>query len=152
VPARDHYAHAASLRTGTTSRRPDAASRACCDQQRPSWPTEGAAAKRAQARVRERPELPACVIGTMMTRERAARHQSRTARDRGRTGYLRSSGALGVVAITAAELLHPAGRVQDARLPGVKRVARRRDLDVDDGIGTAVLPGDGSLAGRSRPG
>jgi hypothetical protein len=38
--------------------------------------------------------------------------------------YLRSSGALGVVAIPAAELLHPAGRVEDTRLPGVERVAR----------------------------
>src|SRR5215468_2773891 len=70
----------------------------------------------------------------------------------GGTSDLRSSGALGVVAIPAAELLHPACRVQDARLPGVERVARRRDLDVDDGIGTAVLPGDSSLAGGSRPG
>jgi hypothetical protein len=76
----------------------------------------------------------------MMTPERAARFQSRTARDRERTGHLRSSGALGVVAIPAAELLHPAGRVEDARLPGVERVARRRDLDVDYGIGTAVPP------------
>src|SRR5215470_64956 len=75
-----------------------------------------------------------------------------TGRDRGRTSYLRSSGALGVAAIPAAELLHPAGRVEDARLPGVERVARRRDLDVHDGIGTAVLPGDGALAGRGRPG
>src|SRR4029077_4176440 len=88
----------------------------------------------------------------MMTQERAARLQSRSARDRGGTRYLRSSGALGVVAIPAVELLHPAGRVEDARLPGIERVARRRDLDVYDGIGTAVLPGDGSLAGRSRPG
>src|SRR5215813_11725097 len=88
----------------------------------------------------------------MMTRERAARLPSRTARDRGGTSYLRSSGARGVVAIPAAELLHPAGRVEDARLPGVERVARRRGLDVDDGIGPAVLPGDGSLAGRGRPG
>jgi hypothetical protein len=51
----------------------------------------------------------------------------------------------------AAELFHPPGGVEDARLPGVKRVADRGDLDVD-GIGTAVLPGDGPLAGRSRPG
>src|SRR5215472_3996339 len=87
----------------------------------------------------------------MTTRERAARLQSRTARDRGGTNYLRSSGALGVVAIPAAELLHPAGRVEDARLPRVERVARRRDFDVDDRIGVAVLPGDGSLAGRGRP-
>src|SRR5215472_12484217 len=75
-----------------------------------------------------------------------------SARDRGGIRYLRSSGGLGVVAIPAAELLHPAGRVEDVRLPGVERVARRRDLDVDDGIGTAVLPGEGSLAGRRRPG
>src|SRR5262249_38887314 len=58
----------------------------------------------------------------------------------------------GVVAVPAAELLHPAGRVEDARLPGVERVARRRDLDVDDGIGTAVLSGAGALAGGSGPG
>ena len=50
------------------------------------------------------------------------------------------------------KLLHPPGGVEDARLPGVERVARRRDLDVDDGIGVAVLPGDGAFAGRSRPG
>src|SRR5215468_9291494 len=80
----------------------------------------------------------------MTTRERAARLQSRTARDRGGTSYLRSSGARGVVAIPAAELLHPAGRVEDARLSGVERMARRRDLDVDDGIGAAVLPDDSS--------
>src|SRR5215469_8974911 len=81
------------------------------------------------------------------------RLESRAARDRGRTSYLRcSSRALGAVAIPAAELLHPAGGVEDARLPGVERVARRRDLDVDDGIGIAVLPGDGLPAGRSRPG
>src|SRR5467141_3897508 len=65
---------------------------------------------------------------------------------------LRLSGALGVVAVPAAELLHPPGRVEDARLPGVERVAHRRDLDVDDGIGIAVLPGDGALTGRGRPG
>src|SRR4249920_4142124 len=89
----------------------------------------------------------------MGTRGRAARFQSRTARDRGaRNSYLRSLGALGVAAVPAAELLHPPGRVEDARLPGVERVAHRRDLDVDDGIGPAVLPGGGSLAGRSRPG
>jgi drug/metabolite transporter (DMT)-like permease len=35
------------------------------------------------------------------------------------------SGVLGVVAIPAAELLYPAGRVEDARLPGVERVACR---------------------------
>src|SRR5512133_318955 len=70
----------------------------------------------------------------------------------GRTSCLRSSGALGVAAVPAAELLHPPGRVEDARLPGVERMAHRRDLDVDDGIGTAVLPGDGSLAGRGRSG
>ena len=45
--------------------------------------------------------------------------------------------ALGVAAIPAAGLLHPAGRVEDARLPGVERVARRRDLDIHDGIGAA---------------
>jgi hypothetical protein len=52
----------------------------------------------------------------------------------------------------AAELLHPPGGVEDARLPCAERVADRGDLDVDDGIGAAVLPGDGPLAGRSRPG
>src|SRR5580658_4063608 len=62
------------------------------------------------------------------------------------------SGALGLAAVPAAELLHPAGRVQNARLPGVERVARRGDLDVDDGIGIAVVPADGALAGRGRPG
>ena len=67
----------------------------------------------------------ACVIRTMVTRERAARLQSRTARDREGRSYPRSSGGLGVVAIPAAELLHPAGRVEDTRLPGVERVARR---------------------------
>src|SRR5262245_9544269 len=88
----------------------------------------------------------------MMTWKRAARLQSRTARECGARKLPEVSDALGVVAIPAAELLHPAGRVEDARLPGVERVARRRDLDVDDGIGAAVLPGDGSLAGRRRPG
>src|ERR1700722_912561 len=88
----------------------------------------------------------------MRTWERAARFQSRTARIAGLTSYLRSSGALGVVAIAAAELLHPPGRVEDARLPGVERVARRGDLDVDDGIGPAILPGNGALAGCGRPG
>src|SRR5215469_18704509 len=62
------------------------------------------------------------------------------------------SGALGLVAVAAAELLHPPGGVEDARLPGVERVAHRRDLDVDDGIGAAVLPGDRALARGSRPG
>src|SRR5262245_64533675 len=88
----------------------------------------------------------------MMTWKRAARLQSRTARECGARKLPEVSDALGVVAIPAAELLHPAGRVENARLPGVEGVARRRDLDVDDGIGTAVLPGDGSLADRSRPG
>src|SRR5689334_21485062 len=69
-----------------------------------------------------------------------------------RSRYLRLSGARSVAAVPAAELLYPPGRVEDARLPGVERVAQRRDLDVDDGIGPAVLPGDCSLAGRGRPG
>src|SRR5262245_65333238 len=88
----------------------------------------------------------------MMTWKRAARLQSRTARECGARKLPEVSDALGVVAIPAAELLHPAGRVEDARLPGVERVARRRDLDVDNGIGAAVLPVDGPLAGSGRPG
>src|SRR5580704_15004563 len=88
----------------------------------------------------------------MRTWERAADFTIGRPVSRGLGSYLRSSGALGVVAIPAAELLHPPGRVEDARLPGVERVARRGDLDVDDGIGPAVLPGDGSLTGRGRPG
>src|SRR5215831_7755257 len=107
---------------------------------------------RSRALIRRRPGVPTCVIRTTRTRERAARRQSRAARDRGTRRLPEASGALGVVAIPAAELLHPAGRVEDARLPGVERVARRRDLDVDNGIGAAVLPVDGSLAGRGRPG
>src|SRR5579859_6305661 len=67
-------------------------------------------------------------------------------------GYLELSGTPGLVAVPAAELLHPPGRVEDARLPRVERVARRGDLDVDDGIGIAVVPGNGALAGRGRPG
>jgi hypothetical protein len=35
------------------------------------------------------------------------------------------SGALGLAAVPAVELLHPPGRVEDARLPGVERVADR---------------------------
>src|SRR5579859_7696271 len=66
-------------------------------------------------------------------------------------GYPTWSGALDA-AVPAAELLHPPGCVEDARLPGVERVARRRDLDVDDRIGIAVLPADGALAARRRPG
>src|SRR5215469_1799781 len=62
------------------------------------------------------------------------------------------SGALGLVAVAAAELLYPPGAVEDARLPGVERVARRGDLNVDDGIGVAVLPRDRALAGHGRPG
>jgi dihydrofolate reductase len=42
----------------------------------------------------------------------------------GRTSHVRPSGARGLVAIPAAELLHPPGAVEDARLPGVERVAR----------------------------
>src|SRR5271169_2631405 len=88
----------------------------------------------------------------MRTWERAAGFRVGRPVSRGLTSYRRSSGAVGVAAIPAAELLHPPGRVQDARLPGVERVARRGDLDDDDGIGLAVLPGDGALAGRGRPG
>src|SRR6266568_1693511 len=88
----------------------------------------------------------------MRTWERAVRFQNGRPVIAGLASYLRSSGALGVAAVPAAELLHPPGRVEDARLPGVERVAHRRDLDVDDGIGTAVFPGDGPLASRSRPG
>src|ERR1700726_3156465 len=88
----------------------------------------------------------------MRTWERAVRFQNGRPVLAGLTSYLRSSGALRVVAIPAAELLHPPGRVEDARLPGVERVAGRRDLDVDDGIGPAVLAGDGALAGCGRPG
>ena len=99
-----------------------------------------------------RRELPAWVNRTMRTRERASRFQSRTARDRGAHSNLRSSGALGVGAIPAADRSRRPGGVEDARLPGTERVADRADLDVDHGIGAAVLPGDGPLAGRSRPG
>ena len=72
--------------------------------------------------------------------------QSRTARDRGGAhSYLRSSGTLGVVAIPAAELLHPPGRVKDTRLPGVERMSSPTDLNVTNGVGTAMLPLDGAL-------
>jgi hypothetical protein len=56
--------------------------------------------------------------------ERAARLHAGRPVIAERTSCLRSSGALGAVAIPTAELLHPAGRVKDARLPGVERVAR----------------------------
>jgi transglutaminase-like putative cysteine protease len=55
----------------------------------------------------------------------------------------------GVVAVAAAELLHPARGVDHARLAGVERVARRRDLHVDDGVGVAVFPLD-RVAARQR--
>src|ERR1700722_19097710 len=61
-------------------------------------------------------------------------------------------GALGVGAVAAAELLHPSGGVEHARLAGVERVAGRRDLDVYDGVGVAVLPLDRAVADGRRPG
>jgi Domain of unknown function (DUF4118) len=51
-----------------------------------------------------------------------------------------------VVPVTLAEPLDPAGRVDHARLAGVERVARGRDLHVDDGIGIAVRPLDRLVA------
>jgi Domain of unknown function (DUF4118) len=51
-----------------------------------------------------------------------------------------------VVPVTLAEPLDPAGRVDHARLAGVERVARGRDLHVDDGIGVAVFPLDRAVA------
>jgi len=51
-----------------------------------------------------------------------------------------------VVAVTLAEPLDPAGRVDHARLASVERVARGRDLHVDDGIGVAVFPLDRAVA------
>jgi hypothetical protein len=54
--------------------------------------------------------------------------------------------AAGIVTIAAAELLDPAGRVDHARLAGVERVARGRDLHVDDRVGVAVFPLDRAVA------
>jgi hypothetical protein len=51
-----------------------------------------------------------------------------------------------VVPVTLAEPLDPAGRVDHAGLAGVERVARGRDLHVDDGIGVAVFPLDRPVA------
>jgi hypothetical protein len=96
--------------------------------------------------------LPTCVNRTAKTGNGPPGSRAGRPVIAGRASYLRSSGALGGAAVPAAELLHPPGGVEDARLPGVERVAHRRDLDVDDGIGAAVLPGDGSLASGSRPG
>src|SRR5215470_15422851 len=45
----------------------------------------------------ERRELPACVIRPVLTRERAARLQSRAARDRGGTSCLRSQAPLALL-------------------------------------------------------
>jgi hypothetical protein len=53
-----------------------------------------------------------------------------------------------VVAVTLAEPLDPAGRVDHAGLAGVERVARGRDLHVDDRIGVAVFPFDRAVAGQ----
>src|ERR1700733_7401908 len=92
----------------------------------------------------DRPRAP-CSPGQRPERNIGARQTAGQRR-------LRRSGARGLVAVAAAELLHAPGGVEDARLPGVERVARRGDLDVDDGVGASVLPGDGSLAGRGRPG
>jgi hypothetical protein len=77
------------------------------------------------ARRRERRESSAWVNRTMRIRERAARFQSGRPVIAGRTNRLRLSGAFGVAAVAAAELLYPSGRVEDARLPGVERVTRR---------------------------
>jgi hypothetical protein len=51
-----------------------------------------------------------------------------------------------VVPVALAEPLDPAGGVDHARLAGVERVARGRDLHVDDGIGVAVFPLDRAVA------
>src|SRR5215471_5536102 len=94
-----------------------------------------------------------CAARSPATRSESSPLDAAALRDGGRRPRRDDrSGALGLVAVPAAELLYPPGRVEDARLPGVERVARRRDLDVDDGISLAVLPGDGALARGSRPG
>src|SRR5690625_3484188 len=69
-------------------------------------------------------------------------------RSRVRTGSAAAAEAL----VAVPELLHTAGGVEDALLARVERVRCRRDLDVDDGVGVAVLPLEGLLARRGRPG
>src|SRR6185437_13847008 len=54
-----------------------------------------------------------------------------------------------IVAVAAAELLHPAGGVDHAGLAGVERVARGRDLHVNNGVRVAVFPLD-RVAARQR--
>jgi hypothetical protein len=49
--------------------------------------------------------------------------------------------------VAALEAFDATGGVQDAGLAGVEGVAGGGDLDVDDGIGVAVLPHDGGGAG-----
>src|SRR5690606_35526397 len=51
-------------------------------------------------------------------------------------------GGGGPGAVPAAELLDAPGGVHDARGAGPERVARVGDVDVDDGVGAAVLPLD----------
>jgi cellulose synthase/poly-beta-1,6-N-acetylglucosamine synthase-like glycosyltransferase len=58
--------------------------------------------------------------------------------------------AAGIVAVAAAELLDSAGGVDHAGLAGVERVARGRDLHVDDGIGVPVFPLDRAVARERR--
>src|SRR5690625_2432395 len=49
--------------------------------------------------------------------------------------------------VTLTELLHPAGGVEDLLLAGVEGVGGRRDVDVDHGVGVAILPFDGVRRG-----
>src|SRR5690348_12745216 len=58
----------------------------------------------------------------------------------------------GRTAVTTLEALHAACGVQDPRGPGVERMTRRRDLDIDQRVGAPVLPLDRLRRVRGRTG